>query len=225
MKLKSFGCSFIYGSDLSDCVPPAQPYDIDEPSQSTWPALIADQLGLVYECFAKPGCGNLRILSSIISEANLNDPAVFVINWTWIDRFDYVNQYEEWQTLLPNQSSTESMFYYKHFYSQIKDMLTSVYNVSTAIDFLRYRDIPFLMCYMDHNLLTPIDLNWHDPRYLEIMQEKIRHHLSDFDGKNFLDWSADQSFEISESWHPLERAHAAAANYMMPAIDAILRRA
>jgi hypothetical protein len=90
---------------------------------------------------------------------------------------------------------------------------------------MRERQIDFVMTYMDHNMLEHIDPNWHDPKYVSVMQSKIKNFLLNFDGKNFLDWSRDRGFAISENWHPLEDAHQAAADLMLPRIDAILRRA
>ena len=64
-----------------------------QPSRSTWPALLAQHLGFEYECWAQPGCGNLMVAEQVIHHLSLpnNDtqPAVFVINWTYSDRFDY----------------------------------------------------------------------------------------------------------------------------------------
>jgi len=223
MKLKSFGCSFVAGSDLSDQV------DHDWPtfahSDLTWPALLAKYHGLNYECWAWPGVGNLKILCDIISQASLKEPAIFLINWTWIDRFDFVDDREQWTTLRPSVDDDVSKTYFKHLHSQIKDMITSIYAVNTAIDFLHQREIPFVMTYMDYLLLEHIDPDWHDPKYVTVMQSKIENFLVDFDGKNFLDWSQDRGFAVSENWHPLEQAHQAAADYMLPRIDAILRRA
>ena len=223
MKLKSFGCSFIYGSDLSDQITYKE--FISEPSNSdfTWPALISKKLGLAYECYAWPGTGNFKILCDIVSQASLNDPSIFLINWTWIDRFDFVNSLERWETLRPSEDSSKSEFYYRHFHSQLKDMVTSVYNVNTAIDFLQEREIPFVMSYMDYNMVQPIDPNWHDPKYLSVMQNKIKKHLIDFQGKNFLDWSKTLGFKISKHWHPLEEAHAEAAKYMLPWVEKTLK--
>jgi hypothetical protein len=223
MKLKSFGCSFIYGSDLSDQI------DHDLPpyacSNLTWPALVSKSYGFNYECYAEPGVGNFKILSSVISQASLDDPAVFVINWTWIDRFDFVDDREQWTTVRPSNDSALSDMYYRNFHSQIKDMMTSVYAINTAIDFLQEKKIPFVMSYMDYSMMENINPNWHDPRYVSVMQNKIRKFLIDFQGKNFLDWSRDKGFDISENWHPLDRAHSAAADYIRPIIDAILRKA
>ena len=222
MKLKSFGCSFIYGSDLYDQI------DIEWPPYShsnlTWPALIAKKHNIEYECYAEPGIGNFKILSHIISQASLNDRSIFVINWTWIDRYDFVNSQEHWSTIRPSGNSGLEEMYYRHFHSQIKDMMTTIYAINTAVDFLRERNIPFVMSYIDYTMLDTVDPNWHDPKYISVMQSKIKDFLVDFQGKNFLDWSRDRGFKISESWHPLEDAHSAAADYMFPIFEKILHK-
>ena len=214
MKLQSFGCSFICGDDLSDHS------NIEDPlfaySKKTWPALIAKNLGLQYECHARPARGNFYILSQIIMQSCQKDPGIFVINWTWIDRHDYIDDQEFWTTLMPGQRTPESKFYYRYLHSQLRDMLSTVYAINTAIDWLEERHIPFLMTYMDYNILTPIDPDWHDPRYLSAMQDKIRPYLYDFDGQNLLDWSKTNDFAISPNWHPLDQAHESAAQYLMP---------
>lgn len=186
---------------------------------------MAEKMQVEYECWACPGQGNFKILSDIISQASLDDPAVFVINWTWINRFDYVDANEMWHTIRPGDETPAAKQYFRLFNSQIKDMMTSVYSTNTAVDFLNHREIPFVMSYMDYAMLDPVDPGWHDPKYLSVMQTRIRDHLVDFDGQNFLDWSRAQGFEISDTWHPLERAHRAAADHMLPVIDAILHRA
>ena len=193
-----------------------------ESSQKTWPALLAKKFNLDYECYAYPGQGNFKILCDLISEAGLDDPALMIINWTWIDRFDYVNEFEQWSTLRPVSDSSLNDFYYRNLHSQFKDILTSVYAINTAVDFLNERKIPFVMSYMDYNILETVDPDWHDPRYLSVVQNKVKKYLVDFQGKNFLDWSRDQGFPISKSWHPLEDAHQAAAEYMMPKVEKLL---
>ena len=222
MKLKSFGCSFVYGSDLTD------QFQTDLPpyahSDLTWPALIAKKNKLTYECYAEPGIGNFKILCNIISQASLNDPSLFVINWTWIDRFDFVDNCERWSTIRPSVDTELCDLYYRNFHSQIKDMLNSVYYINTAIDFLTERNVPFLMSYMDYVMLQEVDPNWHDPRYLSVIQQKIKKHMIDFQGKNFLDWSRDHGFPVSDGWHPLDSAHSAAADYMAPFVEKILDR-
>lgn len=222
-KIKSFGCSFIYGSDLDDA-------NIEEtdvvtgyvPSNLTWPAIIAKQLHVDYECFAMPGQGNFKIFSDILANSYSNESTVFLINWTWIDRFDFVDQNGYWKTLRPADNGIEEKFYYRHLHSQLCDMISSASYIVSASEHLKSLNCPFVMTYMDYNLTTPIDPTWHDPRYLEVLQEKLRTVLTSFDGKNFLDWSRSNNFKISTNWHPLEAAHQAAADYWLPAVKQLL---
>jgi len=218
MKIKSFGCSFIYGSDLSDHTTSSR-YKF---SNSTWPALLAKKYNLRYECYAQPGQGNFKILADIIAEASSDDPALMIVNWTWIDRFDYINDREQWQTLRPAEDTEIEKFYYRNLHSQYRDMLESTYYINTAIDFLKEQNHPFVMTYMDYNILETVNPNWHDPRYLSAIQKKISKYLTDFEGKNLLDWSRDRGFSISDSWHPLEEAHQEAADYMASKIQPML---
>jgi hypothetical protein len=221
--IKSFGCSFIYGSDLSDAdievVSPVVGY---VPSNLTWPALISKKLNLEYECYALPGQGNFKIYSDILLNSYKNEDSIFLINWTWSDRFDYINHLEQWQTLRPAGESKEQNFYYKHLHSQLCDTISSASYIVSAAEHLKSLNCRYIMTYMDYNLLTPVDATWHDPRYLEVLQEKLGKILVDFDGKNFLDWSQFNQFKISARLHPLEAAHEAAANYWRPAVEQLL---
>ncbi len=221
MKIKSFGCSFIYGSELDDDYPVYG--NFRDQSKLTWPSLLAQTFDLEYECYAYPGQGNFKILCDLITQASLDDPAVMIINWTWIDRFDYVDNFEKWSTIRPSGNCSVANYYYRNLHSQLHDMLRSIYHINTAVDFLRERQMPFVMTYMDYDILTPIDPNWHDPRYCEIMQNKIARYLHDFDGKNFLDWSKSNGFAISDAGHPLEQAHQAAARHFADPVWTLLQ--
>jgi hypothetical protein len=213
--LKSFGCSFIYGSELQDT-------ELDHgisPSQLTWPALISKQLNLEYYCCAMPGQGNFKIYCDILANSYRNDDSVYVVNWTWTDRFDYIDSQEHWDTLRPAQENDLQDFYYRNLHSQLNDMISNASWIVSAAEHLRSLNCNFIMTYMDHNLLTPIDPNWHDPRYLEVLQQKLRKILVNFNGVNFLDWSQQNGYPVSHSWHPLEAAHAAAADYWLPHVQ------
>jgi hypothetical protein len=216
--LKSFGCSFFYGSDLKDINLEA----LSQPSVSVWPAVIAKNLNLNYECYAVPGQGNFKIYCDILANSYKNDNSVYLVNWTWIDRFDFVNHLEQWQTLRPSEVSQLEKFYYQNFHSQLCDMISDASYIVSAAEHLQSLNCPYIMTYMDHNLLMPINPNWHDPRYLEVLQQKLQRILADFDGDNFLDWSRKNNFAISEAWHPLEDAHRAAADYWLPAVKKLL---
>jgi hypothetical protein len=211
MKLSSYGCSFVYGCELSSPL-------------LSYAALVAQNLGYDYQCHAIPGGGNLQIMESILLSADASD--LCVVNWTWIDRFDFVStENESWITLRPSLDSQHASYYFRHLHAQYRDILTNLVYISTAIRFLQHKKIPFMMTYMDSVLFENIRPEWHQPDAVVYLQQQIRPFMYEFDGKNFLDWSRDKSYEISDLWHPLEQAHAAAASYLAPAIDAILRRA
>jgi hypothetical protein len=214
-KLKSFGCSFIYGSELQDT---ALDHGLS-PSQSTWPALISKQLNLEYHCYARPGQGNFKIYCDILANSYRNDDSVYVVNWTWTDRFDYIDSQEHWNTLMPAQENNLQDFYYRNLHSQLNDMIYNASWIVSAAEHLRSLNCNFIMTYMDYNLLTPIDSNWHDPRYLEVLQQKLRKILVNFNGVNFLDWSQQNNYPVSHLWHPLEAAHEAAADYWLPHVQ------
>jgi len=206
MKLKSFGCSFTYGSDLIDC-------DFPElgASQQTWPALLAKNFKLPYECYARPGIGNLRIMNSVLDQCSLRDPSIFVVNWTWTDRFDFLApENEYWTTLRPDGDTPHHKLYYKYFYNQYHTMLTNASYIKTTIDVLQSQNIQFVMTLMDSTLFDEIDPTWQDPRPISFLQKQIKSHIVYFDNDTFLNWSRKKGFAISQTLHPLEDAHQAA---------------
>lgn len=194
----SCGDSFFYGSDLQN-------------TNNTWPALIAQKLGHDYQSYAQPGVGNLRILQQIIqAQAQHGTNAVYAINWTWIDRYDYVSTLDEtWHTIRPAlDDGPNDGLYYRHFHSELADKFQNLVVIAQACELLK--DHRVIMTYMDRLLL---DQQWHAPNYVQILQEKIRPHLNDFGGMTFLEWSRANHFPESAHWHPLEQAHEQAANY------------
>ena len=210
MILKSFGCSFIFGSDLAD---DNRHGGHASYSLYTWPAVLSRKLNLKYACYAKPGSGNLRILERVLTNAASNEQDFFVIGWSYIDRFDYTNVEDKWQTVLPGDATDQADFYYRNFHSEFKDKLTTLIYIKTAIDVLKSKKIPFLMTYMDPLML---EKQWHSTPAVTDLQDQVAPYLQTFDGKTFLDWSHDNGFEISAKKHPLEPAHRAAAELILP---------
>jgi hypothetical protein len=206
MKLKSFGCSFTYGSDLGDCDIP-----IFGPSQCTWTSLLAQENNLTYECYACPGIGNLQIMHEVLTQASLNDPGVYIVNWTWVDRFDFLDPVtEQWVTLRPDGDTAHHRLYYKYFYNQYHTMLTNACYIKTTADILNSRGIKFIMTLMDTTLFNEVDPNWQDPRSISLLQKEIKPYITWFDNQTFLNWTKQKGFPISETLHPLEDAHQAA---------------
>jgi hypothetical protein len=216
MILKSFGCSFIFGTDLADDGRNG-PYATG--SQLSWPALLAKDLGYAYQTYARPGSGNLQILERVLSQATLDDSSLFVIGWSYIERFDYLkNDYEKWpgtpwKTVLPHEQEDYTKCYYKHFHSQLKDKLCSLLYVKMAIDTLAQKNIPFVMTYVDELMF---ETEWHTNTAIIDLQNYIRPYMTTFNEKTFLEFTRINGHPISATSHPLEQAHRSAADYLLP---------
>ena len=136
MLVKSFGCSFIFGTDLPGQV-------ANNSSQLTWPAVFSQQQGHHYRCYAQGGIGNLAIANRILQEVALDVTALFIIGWTWIDRFDYIDKNQIWSTIRPGSDSALSATYYRELHSETQDKLVSLMIIRTIIDSLRERAFPY----------------------------------------------------------------------------------
>jgi len=223
MKLKSFGCSFIFGSDLPDDGRNG-PYATG--SHLTWPALVAKQMGYEYQTFAKPGSGNFQILERLLCQINPADPAIYVIGWTYIDRFDYVDERlatpwpgTKWKTLMPIDRDAVADSYFRNLHSEYSDKLRSLLYVRTALDTLRRNGCQFVMTYQDPLMLCR---KWHTTKGSALLLDDIEPWLKAFDGKPFLAWSRQEGFDISDAEHPLESAHQAAADMVLKDWDQYL---
>lgn len=208
MLVKSFGCSFVYGTDLSD---DGRGQLFAKPSKLTWPSLIANQRQWDYQCFARPGAGNLQILERLLSALATSQDCFWIVGWTWIDRFDYtLGPRDQWHTLMPIDTDTVTLNYYKNLHSQFRDKLVTLTYIKLAIDALKQKQQPFLMTYMDDLIF---ETKWHCTPAIADLQQCVKPFLYNWQGKNFVDWSRDRGFEISATLHPLEAAHASAAEY------------
>lgn len=219
MILGAFGDSFLYGCDLKDCD------DNEYHSNQTWPALIAKHFSLDYHCYADPGTGNRLILNSIIKAiSQYTNNMIYCINWSYIDRFDYVDSdSDSWYTTRPSGNiyiqPEKNKAYYKYLHSELLDKNMSLVHIYSAIQLLKQHKCKFIMTYMDQLIL---DTKWHAPTEIQFLQDQVNSHLKDFDGMNFLDWARNNKFEISDKNHPLEVAHKTAFKYWLPAYEKLL---
>lgn len=223
MILKSFGCSFIFGTDLAD---DGRHLPLPTASNHTWPALLARHLNYEYACCARPGSGNLQIAERVLSHLVDDVPDLVVIGWTWIDRFDYTgtvikntdkhSQWCNWKTLLPTDDSLLAHHYYKELHSEFKDKFASLINIKLVIDTLQQNKIPFVMTYMDDLLF---DQTCNNTPAVILLQDYIKPYMTRFDGLSFLQWSQRNRYEISANLHPLEQAHQGATDYLIKVFD------
>jgi hypothetical protein len=222
MDIKSFGCSFIYGSELPDNGKGAR---YTWGSRFAWPACLARHGGHGYRCHARPGAGNLQIMEQVLNQTVDSEVTFFIINWTWIDRFDYISDANKstwygsdnaWLTLLPADESKLSQTYYRELHSEYRDKLTNLLYIKTAIDTLTFKNIPFIMTYMDRLLF---DTTYHTNATIQELQQYVLPYMTDFNGMTFLDWSKQHNYPIGAAGHPLEEAHTAASDYMIKVFD------
>ena len=214
MNLKSFGCRFIFGSDLADatCV-----VGTVIPSKNSYAAQLAQSLGYDYQCHGRPGSGNLQIAEQVLSQIDPDNPALFVIGWTWIDRFDYwSNEHTwygtNWKTVMPVDTDTLAQNYYKELHSQYRDKLTTLMSIKLVIDTLKQHGQQFIMTYVDELIF---ETEWHTTPAVVALQNYIRPYMITFEGQTFLNWSLANNYPTSMTFHPLEQAHAAAADYIL----------
>jgi hypothetical protein len=212
MILGAFGDSFIYGSDLQDCT------DVVA-SANTWPSLLANRLEMHYECNAYPGIGNHQILNRLIDR--LGDYDFYVISWTWIDRFDYVDtKTDNWQTIRPTHDNKKiDDFYYRNLHSELSDKQRTLGIIYQAISLLKDHNCKYLMTYQDPLML---DQQWHCPRNVKLLQSKIKNDLNTINGMTFLEWAKSNQMKISDNLHPLEESHQKAAEYWLPTVKHLL---
>jgi hypothetical protein len=217
MHVYSFGCSLIFGTDLAD---DGRDRPYATASNLTWPALIAQQLNTPYKCLAQGGSGNLQILGRLLDRVAVNNTSedLYIIGWSWIDRYDYTTDINEhgrqfWASVMPIDETDVARTYYRHLHSEYRDKLTSLQCVRTAIDVLTQKGCSFIMTYQDELMF---DTAWNSSPGIAALQDYVRPYMHTFDGQTFVDWSRDRGFEISATLHPLEPAHAAAAELMLP---------
>ena len=220
MNLKSFGCSFIFGSDLAD---DGRDLSRPTPSQYTWPAHLARHLDREYCCYARPGAGNLQILDQILNQAAANkSDELFVIGWTWIDRFDYypanptTHSMSPWRTIMPIDEGEIAKVYYRDLHSEFRDKFTSLSYIKLAIDTLKQKNINFIMTYTDDLLF---DQRWNTSLAVADLQNYVKPYMTTFDNQSFLEWSRAHGYPETDAWHPLEAAHQAAGEYIIKVFD------
>jgi hypothetical protein len=214
-KIVGFGDSFVFGSELVD----------NHDGSKSWIAQAAHNLDCLYSTTATPGCGNDHIARQIYSyfENNTVENTLAVINWTWINRWDfYIVEHETWITLGPtcvpeklknlvSRTDAQDMIeFYKHranssiLWNKFRNLQT-IFAVQT---YLKSKNIANVQTYMDYELLSR---QWHAPDYVQVLQDLVEPDLELFEGQNFVDWSYKNGFEVTTAGlHPLTDAHVAA---------------
>jgi hypothetical protein len=236
-KLIAGGDSFVYGSELKDCV--------NIHSQFTYPALISKRTGMEYVCAAKPGLSNgaIRRLVMDTCESHKNDIGLVLVSWTFLGRYEFKfdetwEQITAWSVIdnlddikkefhidnpvifewhvkeLKNQKQRGISQFAKIFYHYVGgfeywELYTSLVDLIMLQQYLQLHNIPYLFTSADHGL-TNVDHFKNDVSLTSL--------LNQFDRKNwfwfptnlgFYEWSKENQFPFGTT-HPLEESHSEA---------------
>ena len=213
-KIISFGDSFVFGSELKN----------NPNGNQSWIGRAANNLKVAYHTCAVPGCGNDHVARQIYSYFSNNSAVdtLAVINWTWMNRWDfYITEHETWITLGPtcvpdklkhlvDKTEAEDLieFYQDRANSSLLwNKFRNLQTIYAVQSYLKSQGILNIQTYMDDHLFNT---EYHAPDYVQQLQDLVRPEMSSFEGKNFVDWSRDQGFSVTDTLHPLENAHMAA---------------
>jgi len=245
-KLFAFGDSFTWGNDLGDMfeddfyepctnLPKYDTLGTDETdifdefgnvnwgcrwnpdySTRTWTALLSNDMGMKYKCYAESGSSNQTIFRELLNQIHTIDGGdLVVINWTWINRWDFYNSEDtKWETLRPTGTSNSKFnnIYFKYLQSELWDKLETLKVITLAINTLNSKNIKFLMTCIDELIM---DKKFHSPPYIEVIQSIMDDDILWFDNKGFYNWSIENNYPISDvGGHPLEEAHQMALKYI-----------
>jgi hypothetical protein len=112
MILLAGGDSFTYGSELKDGVSTFDPNGTKPAcaivSQSTFPAILARDLGMQYECVAYPGFSNSAIRRTTMNACEkLQDIGFVIVTWSFPGRYEFRFNYDteerwrNWYSITP----------------------------------------------------------------------------------------------------------------------------
>ena len=227
-RVTAIGDSFTRGDELADC--PDYPSD-GKGSHMTWPALIAKSINAEYKCMAVGGKGNQWtswVVAKKICDAHEygNTPSLFIINWSWFERFDYVNIDDDlWVTTHPRHDNKLDHYFYRNLDSDLWNLFRNLQQIHSTISLLKQHNIDFIMTCLDPTYNTNVkDFRsdsfvqgirgqaWHT--VIAQLQEQVLPYIIEFNGMGFLDWAKHNNYQLGPNGHPLEEAHAAAAEYV-----------
>jgi len=216
-KVIAFGDSFTRGDELADCPAVSDEHPLAH-STRTWCALLAHKLGIEYDCRAMGGRGNQYIGWQIANR--LGSDTLFIVNWTYFERFDYVDiDSDRWTTVHPRHEDKLNHYFYRNLDSDIWNLHRNLQQMHSAISLLKQHNIDFIMTCLDNNYCADFNtfrpagskVSTHWKNVIANLQAQIIPHMVDFEGMSFLEWSRHNNFEFGPNGHPLEKAHIEAA--------------
>lgn len=199
-RLVTHGCSFTYGEELAD------------PSSSSWPALVAKQLGLDLLNLAKPAYSNDLILEDLVS-TDINKESfqdLVIVGWTSHSRIGLKDR-NGWFTTRANARDNHG------HRSDINKLLITELDA----DWLRdrwLRQVLLAQSYLQSKHAKYLFLSAFDN--LDRLNAK-NDLLTKLDSNHFVGWPNQQMVDwvyphaLGPNRHPLDDGHAAIANAVL----------
>ena len=214
-KVIAIGDSFLAGSERKR-------------PNTTWPGLFAAHHGVDYQCLAQPGHTSQFVLRTLFDTLNIEtDPCFFVIHWPSAIRFEYVDRDREvWVQINPNAvlhsnqySADVQKLYYQHINSLLGDKWNNLLMIYSAVQALKQTPHCLAMTTVDDFLFAT---DFHNPSYVEFLQQHCQDHVHWFNDMTFLQWTDHNQFARGPGGHPLEQAHQHAFEYFNPVYTALI---
>jgi hypothetical protein len=214
MTIVAGGDSFVWGIDLADLTLKG--------SNSTWPALLAQQYSQQYKCIAKPGCSNDSIVREVIKQCEKTENPIVLVQWTFPWRFGF--KYADpigWQTIdlyVTGKQSPDITEFANQFNRLIGTTeYWAVYSTLKEIVFLQQylksNNIPYLFTAVDNTIFHNRTVSDQTDSYVRSLYNQIDHSNWYWfpKSKGFYQWAVENKYNVGPTAHPLEQAHIDAA--------------
>lgn len=233
MILVAGGDSFTWGSELAD-----SPHGgANGYSRSTYPALLAKQAKLEYICAAYPGSANNAISRMAINAVNsVNDPFLLV-TWTYPQRreFWFTNEWvslNSWHTAKKEFSEQ----YFKHVGDSEYYELYSVFKEIIYLqNFCKTKNIPYMFMTADNTFYCHENYLRSKNYELSVLHDSVEWNkwfwfpqgVNQYETpapRGFYQWAVENKYSVGSQGHPLEQAHADAAELIKEKFNELVKK-
>jgi hypothetical protein len=210
MKLIVLGASVMAGAELNS-------------QDLIWPAQYAASQGLIYENYSLSGCSTQHVLRILYSSVlKQTEPCFYVIHWPTAIRYEYVDKKDDsWIQISPiSDNNLVHKVYYGEINSYLGDKWNTLLMIFSAQQAMIKNNHKFAMTVDDDFLY---ETQWHNPDYVEFLQNHTRDSILWFEGNTWSKWAKQKDFPHGIHNHPLEPAHYAAFKLFEPIYNNILK--
>lgn len=217
--LLSGGCSVVWGSELSDCLH----CGIGGFSNSTYPALLAKQLGARYYSVAQPGAGNERIANLVINYIETHPaPGMVIVNWSYTTR----HQFDECHSSLSNfyHGNPDYDNWFRAIGSDPDYSLRITHrNIHYLQCYLKLKNIPYLFTSNESDINRPDEVKYIDWDNWYWFPSGTQHFETTVP-RGFYQWALENKYPIGPEHHALEEAHLDAAELIKGKFNEMVKK-